>query len=71
MDVETQMPFVFPGDSGHIINLDILLNSMEEEAVSSPEMVPPSPGSFDLLWVEEIPLPAGLHKQDPFSLLSP
>lgn len=67
MDVD----FVFPGDSGHIINLAILLNSMEEEAVSSPEMVPPSPGSFDLLWVEETPLPAGLHKEDPFPVLSP
>lgn len=32
-DIGTQMPLVFPRDSGHIINLSILLNSMEEEAV--------------------------------------
>lgn len=32
MDAGTQVPFVFLGDSGHIISLSIPLNSKEREA---------------------------------------
>lgn len=75
MDVGTQMPFVFPGNSGHIINLASLLNSVVEEAVSSPKMAPPSPGSLAVdplsaLWWSLPSLPVSTQTR-PISSLVP